>query len=179
VLGFGASQSGRFLRDFLYQGFNEDTAGHRVFDGLMPHIAGGRRTFTNYPFAAPGRLSLTGIGGRYAAAQVDQFPFAYETLTDPITARADGLLQRCRATDTCPKVMQTDSGTEMWSGHASLVRTTPDGLRDAPVPPNVRLYYFASTQHAPRLPAADQPQPLPGGPARPVAGPAQLGGRRT
>jgi hypothetical protein len=149
AMAFGWSQSARFLRDFLYQGFNEDLTGRPVFDGLMVHGGAGRRTFTNYPFGVPGRNSVTGSGGQYAAAAVDQFPFTYETLTDAIAGRSDGLLLRCRGTNTCPKVMQTDSGAEMWNGHAALVRTTPDGLSDAPVPPNVRLYFFPSTQHAP------------------------------
>ena len=55
AIGFGVSQSGRYLHDFLYLGFNADEAGRTVFDGLMPHIAGGKKTFTNYRFGQPGR----------------------------------------------------------------------------------------------------------------------------
>jgi hypothetical protein len=55
TIGCGLSQSGRFLRDFLYLGFNVDEAGRSVFDGLMPYIAGGKKTFINYRFSQPGR----------------------------------------------------------------------------------------------------------------------------
>jgi hypothetical protein len=55
AIGFGVSQSGRFLRDYLYLGFNQDLAGGMVFDGLMPHVAGGRRMALNYRFGMAGR----------------------------------------------------------------------------------------------------------------------------
>lgn len=57
TIGLGISQSGRFMRDLIYQGFNADGAGNRVFDGAMAHIAGSRKTFTKYRFAQPGRYS--------------------------------------------------------------------------------------------------------------------------
>jgi len=44
AIAFGASQSGRYLHDFLYYGFNADEAGKPVFEGLMPHLAGGKKT---------------------------------------------------------------------------------------------------------------------------------------
>src|SRR5262245_8636257 len=53
--GFGVSQSGRFLRHFLYQGFNADEKGRRVFDGVMPHVSGGGLGFFNHRFAQPTR----------------------------------------------------------------------------------------------------------------------------
>src|SRR5262249_18968759 len=44
AIAVGISQSGRFLRHFLYQGFNTDEAGRKVFDGMLVHTAGpGRR----------------------------------------------------------------------------------------------------------------------------------------
>ncbi len=51
AIGFGISQSGRVLRDFLYYGMNEDERGRIVFDGAMPVIPGARRSFTNARFA--------------------------------------------------------------------------------------------------------------------------------
>jgi hypothetical protein len=51
AIGFGLSQSGRYLQDYLYLGFNADEAGRTVFEGLMPHISGGKKTFTNYRFS--------------------------------------------------------------------------------------------------------------------------------
>lgn len=141
---FGQSQPGRFVRDFVYQGFNRDASGRMVFEGVIPATAGTRRTFTNFEFASPGRFPRN-VEDHFAPG--DQFPFTYETLTDPITGRVDGLLARCRLTETCPKVMQFDSANEVWSARGSLVTTDPLGLRDVPIPENVRVYQFAGTQH--------------------------------
>ncbi len=146
AIGFGSSQSGRFLKDMIYQGFNQDEAGRIVFDGAIPHISASRRTFTNFEFAMPGRFS-TAVEGHYTPG--DEFPFTYETLTDPITHKRDGWLVRCRQQKACPKIMHWDSGTESWQGRNWLVVTDPKTMKDAPIPENVRLYYFAGTQHGP------------------------------
>jgi hypothetical protein len=146
VIGFGSSQSGRFLKDLIYQGFNQDEAGRIVFDGAIPHISASRRTFTNYEFAMPGRFS-TALEGHFIPG--DEFPFTYETLTDPISKKTDGWLTRCRQQKVCPKIMHWDSGTESWQGRNSLVVGDPLAKKDVPIPDNVRLYYFSSTQHGP------------------------------
>jgi len=146
AIGFGSSQSGRFLKDLIYHGFNQDEAGRIVFDGAIPHISASRRTFTNYEFAMPGRFS-TGMEGHFTPG--DEFPFTYETLTDPITKKTDGWLLRCRQQKACPKIMHWDSGTESWQGRNSLVIGDPLGKKDVPIPENVRLYYFTATQHGP------------------------------
>lgn len=146
AIGFGSSQSGRFLKDLIYQGFNQDESGRMVFDGAIPHLSASRRTFTNYEFAMPGRFS-TALEGHYYPG--DEFPFTYETLLDPISKKKDGWLVRCREQQACPKIMHWDSGTESWQGRNSLVVTDPLGKKDLPIPENVRLYYFSSTQHGP------------------------------
>ena len=143
TIGMGISQSGRFLRDFLYQGFNVDDSGQRVFDGAMPHIAGSRKTFTNYRFGQPGRYSRQ---HEDHDVQGDQFPFTYAETTDPVSGRTDGLLKACTATDSCPKVIQTDSSTEFWQARASLVATTPTGEALA-MPDTVRLFFMAGSPH--------------------------------
>src|SRR5258708_1064226 len=74
TLSFGISQSGRYLRDFLYQGFNEDERHQRVFDGINPHLAGLRKTFTNYAFSQPSRFSRQHEDHLFPG---DQFPFTY------------------------------------------------------------------------------------------------------
>ena len=146
AIGFGSSQAGRFLKDLIYQGFNQDEAGRVVFDGAIPHISASRRTFTNYEFAMPGRFS-TGLEGHYFPG--DEFPFTYETLSDPISGKKDGWLARCRQQKACPKIMHWDSGTESWQGRNSLVVGDPLAKKDVPIPDNVRLYYFTGTQHGP------------------------------
>ncbi len=143
AIGFGVSQSGRFLRDFLYLGFNEDLAGGLIFDGLMPHVAGGRRIASNY------RFGLNGRNPRHPqdpAWQADLFPFAYQTLSDPLTGRRDGLMLRCRLNSTCPKVIQTDSEHEWWASRASLLVTDLAG-NHIDLPPDVRAYMIAGTPH--------------------------------
>src|SRR2546428_6107314 len=146
AFGFGSSQSGRFLKDLIYQGFNQDGSSRRVFDGAIPHISGSRKTYTNYEFAMPGRFSTQLEGHHYPG---DQFPFTYATLTDPVTGKTDGVLAKCAAQKACPKVMHWDSGLEFWSARSSLVVTDPKGAADVPIPENVRLYLFSSTQHGP------------------------------
>lgn len=143
TIGFGVSQSGRFLRDFLHLGFNEDLAGRVVFDGLMPHVAGTRRMATNVRFGQPGR------NPRHLqdpAWQADQFPFTYATLGDPLSGKTDGLLRRCALSATCPKVMQTDSEHEWWASRASLLVTDLAG-NHLDLPDNVRAYMIAGTPH--------------------------------
>ena len=57
TIAHGISQSGRFLRQFLYQGFNADELGRQVFDGVIPIVAGGGMGCFNYRFASPTRIS--------------------------------------------------------------------------------------------------------------------------
>ncbi len=145
VLAFGSSQAGRYLRDMLWQGFMEDENGRRVFDGIIPHKPGSRKTFTNFVFSQPGRFSRQHEDHLYGG---DQFPFTYATRFDSISGKTDGILARCLASNTCPKIMHTDSGTEHWGARASLVVTDEAG-HDIPLPNNVRAYLFSSTQHGP------------------------------
>lgn len=143
---FGVSQSGRFLREFLYWGFNEDLRGRRVFDGVMPHVAGGGLGSFNHRFAQPTRHVTQHDHHDYPA---DRFPFAYETQCDPVSGQVDGILRRAERTGTAPLVMHTQSAAEYWTRSGSLPHTDPLGCRDACVPPNVRFYTFGGTQHGP------------------------------
>ena len=143
AIGFGLSQSGRYLRDFLYLGFNEDEAGRVVFEGLMPHIAGAKKSFTNYRFGQPGRNVTQHASHSYPG---DQFPFTYPVLTDAVTGRTDGILALCLRANNCPKVMQTDTELEVYQSRASLVVTDTKG--DAlDLPENVRTYLIANAPH--------------------------------
>ena len=141
AIGFGRSQSGRYIKDFVYHGFNRDEGARVVFEGIMPLISGSRRMSINGEFGMPSRTP-----GHYGG---DQFPHTYATIDDPVSGKRDGWLERCTRQRTCPKVMHMDSGTEAWSSRNSLVVTDAAGKKDVPVPENVRLYYFASTQHNP------------------------------
>lgn len=144
ALVWGQSQPGRYIRDFIYHGFNRDLAGRSTFDGAFVVTAGARKTFTNYEFANPGRF-VRAVDDHYYPG--DQFPFTYATMSDPVTGRVDGVLARCSLTDTCPKIMHFDSANELWAARASLVTTDPLGKFDAPIPDDIRIYQWASTQH--------------------------------
>jgi hypothetical protein len=144
--GFGTSQSGRCLRMFLYDGFNADEQARQVFDGVIPHVAGGGLGFFNHRFASPTRHNGQHDNHLYPA---DMFPFAYGDQLDPFTGRTDGILRRARAGGTVPKVMHTQSSSEYWHRAGSLVHTDPLGEHDAELPPEVRVYTFGGTQHGP------------------------------
>lgn len=145
----GVSQSGRFLRDLIWQGFNADPRGGKVFDAAMPLIAGSRKSFVNARFAQPGRYSTQHLDH---ITYGDQFPFSYGVTRDPVSGRTDGIFARCETTATCPKLMHVDSSVEFWQGRASLVVTDGAG-RDIALPSGVRAYLMSSTQHM----AADRP----------------------
>lgn len=143
AVALGISQSGRFLRDLLYQGFVEDTAGRPVFDGLIPHIAGSRRAYVNARWAQPSRNPGDHTDRLYPA---DQFPFTYADMADSLTGRTDGLLRRCTASNTCPRIMQTDSELEFFGSRGSLVVTDTRGGH-LELPAGVRAYMFAGHPH--------------------------------
>ncbi len=142
--GHGVSQCGRLLRHMAYLGLNVDEAGKQVFDGLLPHVAGGRMGEFNHRFAQPSCQSNPGFG--------HQFPFADNNLTDTLTERSDGLLNRLRALDAAPKVIYTDSAAEYWRGDASLTHIDSSGSVDLEEAPETRRYLFAGTQHLPGAP---------------------------
>jgi len=143
AFGYGVSQSGRFLKDLVYQGFNRDVSHRRVFDGVLPVIPGSRKTSLNVQFSQAGRFSRQHEDHTFPG---DQFPFTYATTFDPISLRTDGVLLRCSRTHTCPKVVQVDSDSETWQARASLVVTDTDG-NPLELPQNVRVYMVAGAQH--------------------------------
>ncbi len=160
ALGFGISQSGRVLRDLVYLGFNQDMARRKVFDGIMPVVAGSRRTCINWPFAQAGRYSRQHEDHSYGD---DQFPFSYPTLNDPISGRTAGILQRARDVGVCPKVMHLDTESDVWQARSSLVVTDTAGA-DIAMPDDVRVYLVAGVPHAPFRPLTKPVMQLPGNP---------------
>lgn len=160
AIGFGVSQSAMVLRAFVYEGFNEDETGHRVFDGILSHVAGSRRS-TFQRFAQPSRTA--GPLRNASLSPTEQFPFADVEQTDAFTGVRDGILRRASAAKVVPKIIYTNSSYEYWGSAASLLHTTPDGTRDAPLPATTRLYLFAGGQHGPASfpPRAGRGQNLP------------------
>src|SRR5215510_128600 len=146
IYGFGISQSGRFLRHFLYQGFNADEAGRQAFDGIDAHVAGGGHGSFNHRFAEASRDASPFSTFFYPT---DIFPFSDMDQTDPETGQADGLLTHSGDTKVLPKIFYTFSSYEYWGRAASLIHTNIDGTADAPMLSNVRIYYFTGGQHGP------------------------------
>ncbi len=141
----GTSQSGRMVRSFLALGFNQGEDGARVFDAALPHIGGGLMPLT-VRFGQPYRAWGEQTDHLYPAYE---FPFTYRAVRDPLTGREGGILDRCRATGTCPRIFHVATVLEMWEGRQSLGLTYPLGGRDLPDPPDVRTYIMAGTQHGP------------------------------
>jgi len=158
----GSSQSGRSMRTFLHLGFNEDEQGRIVFEGAFPHIGGGRLPM-NTRFSAPGRAWGYTVDHLYPAYE---FPFTYQRVLDPLTHQREGILDRCRGSDTCPKIFHVATALEIWEGRQSLGFTDPLGKRDLPDAKNTRSYIMASTQHgsASFNPTNEMPPNLPKGP---------------
>ena len=140
VITRGRSQSGNFIRAFLQLGFNQDEKNRKVYDGAWPIIAG-RRISLNTRFALPdGALKLYEAGS--------EGPQWWVRWPDPVRGLpAASILDRCTASNTCPKIIEHFGGAEMWALtlSPSFIGTSAD--KDIPVPANVRRYYIPSTQH--------------------------------
>ncbi|MFN0169813.1 MAG: alpha/beta hydrolase domain-containing protein, partial [Bryobacteraceae bacterium] len=146
AIGIGSSQSGRFLRKFLYDGFNQDESGRQVFDGVWAHVAGGGRGSFNHRFAQPSRDARPFFNFFYPT---DIFPFTDVEQTDPETGITDGILVRSRKANVVPRIFYTNSSYEYYGRSASLIHTTPDGKKDVPPAPLTRIYLIAGAQHGP------------------------------
>lgn len=142
AIGFGTSQSGRFLRKFLYDGFNADEHGKIVFDGLWAHVAGAGKGSFNGRFEQPSRDGHTWMNFFYPT---DLFPFTDEPETDG--GITDSMLARARKDGVVPKVFYTNGSYEYWGRNAGLIHISPDGKKDVPPPATTRIYYLAGTQH--------------------------------
>ncbi|MDO8793413.1 MAG: alpha/beta hydrolase domain-containing protein [Vicinamibacterales bacterium] len=144
AVAFGISQSGRFLRTYLYYGFNEDESHRKVFDGVMAHVAGSGRGSFNHRFAQPSRDGHPHLNFFYPT---DIFPFTDSEQHDPETGATDGLLTHATKPAFQPNIFYTNTSYEYWGRAASLYHTTIDGTKDARLPPNVRGYLLAAGQH--------------------------------
>jgi Alpha/beta hydrolase domain len=144
VLGEGISQNGRFLRNFLYDGFNADEEGRIALDGVLAHVAGAGRGSFNYRFAQPSRDAQPTSSVFFPT---DIFPFTDQPETDPLTGEKGGLLDRAAQEHVVPKIFFSHTSYEYWGRAASLIHTTPDGKSDATIGPDVRIYYFTGLQH--------------------------------
>ena len=142
-IAYGVAQSGRFLRQFLYQGFNADERGRKIFDGMLIHAAGAGRGSFNHRFAQASRDAH-----RYSSFYypMDLFPFAGRSQRDPVTGVVDGLLATYADAGEMPRIMYTSTSYDYWERAASAIHTTPDGDADLDPLTNERVYALAGAQ---------------------------------
>jgi hypothetical protein len=144
VYGEGISQNGRFLRDFLYEGFNADEEGRMALDGVLAHVAGAGRGSFNYRFAQPSRDAQPTSSVFFPT---DIFPFTDMPEKDPVTGATGGLLDKAVVQKVVPKIFFSNTSFEYWGRAAALIHTSADGKKDAEISPNVRIYHFTGLQH--------------------------------
>ena len=140
----GISQSGRYLRDHISQGFNQDERGRIVFDGVLAHISGVGRVFMNEEFGMPARTNTQHEDHTYPE---NAFPFSTASMADPITGRTGSLF---RGDGFDPRLIEVNTSTEYWQKGASLLHTDPLGRKDVTLPKNARAFMIAGTQHGGR-----------------------------
>jgi hypothetical protein len=138
TLAFGVSQTGRWLREFLYEGFNTDESNRQVFDAVWPHRAGAAGVEADVRWATPTSLLME---------SATHFPFSDRKQRDPVTGLEEGNLENARAAEHQPKIFYTYSDTEYWERSIALATTTPDGSKDIEPLPNERLYLLAGSPH--------------------------------
>lgn len=141
---FGISQSGRFVRHFIYEGFNEDEQGRIVFDGGIAHAPGAGRLTSNQRF---GVLTFCAAHHEHLLTPSEAFPFATVPQEDHVTGEKGDLLARARRSGTVPKLFVVQSSSEYWTRAASLKHTDVEGQHDLEVDPSVRIYLVAGSQH--------------------------------
>lgn len=143
AVAFGVSQTGRFLRHYLYQGFNIDEQNRKVYDGMLIHTAGAGRGSFNHRFGQPSRDAQPYANFFYPT---DLYPFTSSAQLDPETGWNEGLLDQVES-EFRPKIFYTNSGYEYWGRAASLIHTAPDGKNDVAPLENERIYHLSSAQH--------------------------------
>lgn len=146
---YGQSLSARVVRQFVYDGYNVDAGGTRVFDAAYTHVSGGGRLFANARFAQVGRYPRQHEEHQWPS---ERYPFAYSAVPDAFSDELDSVLKR---PESDPLVMHTHTNTEYWNRHASLGHTDPRTGEDIAFPGTVRAYFLASAQHMGANPAPD------------------------
>ena len=135
----GRSQSGRFLRQYIHAGINDDEEDRPALDGIIPHVAGGMRGEFNLRFGQPSKDVCYIIP--------EMFPFTDTMQTDPVTGAQGSLLDAMERRGNVPRIMFTNTSAEYWRGDAALIHTDLETLTDAPESQWARSYHFAGCQH--------------------------------
>ena len=137
--GYGRSQSGRFLRQMIHLGLNDDEEGRMALDGIIPHVGGAMRGEFNLRFGQPSQ--------DICYISPEMFPFTDTPQLDPVTGAKGSMLERLEEQGQVPKIMFTNTSAEYWRGDAALIHTDLEKMKDAAESPSVRRYHFAGCQH--------------------------------
>ena len=138
---YGVSQTGRYLRQLIHEGFTVDEGGERkAFDGVFVHAGGSSLGPYNERFGQPND------GGFHSQTK---FPILYQETRDPATGRTEGLGSRI-PDGLHPKVLLYETSSEYWDRGrvAALNHTSIDGSQDVDLAENVRFYVMASIPHS-------------------------------
>jgi hypothetical protein len=140
VIAHGTSQSGNTVKTMIHLGFTEDESGRKVWDGAVPFIAA-RQNPINFRFAIPGGAASLFEPGSEPVVWWEDWP---DTVRGRPTA---GMLDRCRLSNTCPRIFETNGAAEFFGLRLSPGYFSTAANADIPLPENVRRYYFPSTTH--------------------------------
>ncbi len=143
VLVTGESQDGNLIRNIVQLGFTRDEAGRPAFDGMMAHLSG-KRTPITIRFGAPGATTTMFEGPLLPG---HERPLTWSSEPDPVTGVRAGLLDRCTATSSCPKIINTWTSTEYRQYAIAYTAVDASGQHDLSLPPTVRAYFLTGSQH--------------------------------
>jgi hypothetical protein len=144
MFSYGLSQPARTMNDFIWLGFNQDLNGKQVFDGTLNWVGGGDGVALNYRFE---QSAMTERNRQQHLYPEGIFPFAYPTITDPLTGKTDGRDSRCSTSNTCPLIINVNSANEYWVKAMSTLHSDANG-GDLPDAPNTRTFLISGAQHA-------------------------------
>jgi hypothetical protein len=138
TLASGKSQSGRYLKTFLLNGFNM-VEGRRLFDGMHVFVSG----------AGMLPIMQSGAGPQSSAAGIPTFEnLEFRGVNEDVLTIGE-LIKRVKARgETPPRLIMINSTTDYFSLRASLSRTGAEGTAEQPFPDNVRVYDIAGASHA-------------------------------
>jgi hypothetical protein len=139
VLASGKSQSGRYLKTFLYNGFNM-AGDRRMFDGMHVFVSG----------AGMLPIMQSGTGPQSSATGAPDFGNPeFPGVHDGVLTIGEIIKHVKERGEKPPLMLMLSSTTDFYSLRASLGRTGGDGgTTDLPIPPNVRMYDIAGASHA-------------------------------
>jgi hypothetical protein len=140
IITRGSSQSGTFVRQLIHYGFTQDEANRKVYDGAWPIVAA-RRIALNFRFAKPDLVMKLYEAGSEGPLWWERYPDRVRGLP------TRGILDRCRASKTCPKIVEHFGAAEAWGQKLTTGWVGTDAKKDIPLPSNVRRYYFGSSPH--------------------------------